>query len=197
MKKLFLRALIFTVITLSFSGSAFSEETVIFDFERGTESWEIPDWAYEQTDSYVGEEIESSKDVAKEGKSSLKLLANFPGGRWYGAVVEVMEFFDWTPFSKISCDIYLPEDAPRGLKAKLILTVGDNWKWTEMSRSIKLKQGKWTSISANLKPGSEDWKRTKPTDEFRADVRKIAVRIESNKAAYKGPIYIDNVVMSE
>ena len=62
----------------------------------------------------------------------------------------------------------------------------------------KLREtGVWTHISANLKPGSADWKRTKPTDEFRADVRKIAVRVESSKPAYSGPIYIDNVVLSE
>ncbi|MEE9500126.1 MAG: hypothetical protein V3V42_02410 [Candidatus Omnitrophota bacterium] len=197
MKRLVLVAVVFAAVTLAASGSAFSADKVLFSFERDSEGWEIPDWAYEQADSYVGEEIAVTKDVAKEGESSLKLATNFPGGRWNGAIVEVMEFFDWTEFSRISCDIYLPEDAPRGLKAKLVLTVGESWKWTEMSRSIKLEQGKWITISANLKPGSEDWKRTKPTDEFRADVRKIAIRVESNKAAYKGPVYIDNIVLSE
>ncbi len=197
MKRIFALTAIVVIAVLTMTGSAFSADKVLFSFEKDAEGWEIPDWAYEQADNYVGEEIMVTKDVAKEGESSLKLLTNFPGGRWYGAIVEVMEYFDWTPFSEISCDIYLPEDAPRGLKAKLVLTVGEGWKWTEMSRSIKLEQGKWITISANLKPGSEDWKRTKPTDEFRADVRKIAIRIESNKAAYKGPVYIDNIVLSE
>jgi hypothetical protein len=38
-----------------------------------------------------------------------------------------------------------------------------------------------------------DWKRTKVDKEFKADVRKVAVRIESNKTPYTGPIYIDDI----
>jgi len=196
MKKLVVLGILFAAATFISPVSAFSAERVLFSFEEDVEGWEIPDWAYEQ-DDYVGEDVGVSKDVAKEGVSSMKLAANFPGGRWNGAVTEIMEFFDWTPYSAISCDIYLPDNAPSGLKAKMILTVGDNWKWTEMSRSYRLKPGQWNHISANLKPGSEDWKRTKPTNEFRADVRKIAVRVESTKNAYNGPIYIDNILLSE
>jgi len=206
MKKLFFITVVFAVITLIASGNAFpafaeaaadkSAGKTLFSFEKDEEGWEIPDWAYEQ-DDYVGEEIMVSKNAAKEGESSLKLMVNFPGGKWCGAVTEVMEYFDWTPYSGISCDIYLPENAPNGLKAKIILTVSDSWKWTEMSRSYRLAPGKWTHISANLKPGSTDWKRTKLTDEFRADVRKVAIRLESSKPAYKGPVYIDNIVLSE
>ena len=196
MKRLLCVAAVFAIALLAFSGSAFSADKVLFDFEEDIEGWEIPDWAYEQ-DDYIGEDIMVSKDVAKKGKSSMKFIANFSGKKWNGAITEVMEFYDWTPYSTISCDVYLPEGASRGLKAKMILTIGDNWKWTEMSRSYKLRPGEWIHMSANLKPGSVDWKRTKPTDEFRADVRKIAIRIDSNKAAYKGPIYIDNIVLSE
>lgn len=196
MKRIFLTVLVFATAIFAASGNAFSADRVLFSFEEDTEGWEIPDWAYEQ-DDYVGEEISSCRGISNKGKSSLKFDVNFPGGRWNGAVVEIMEYFDWTPYSALSCDIYLPKDAPNGLKAKIILTVGDNWKWTEMSRSIRLKPGEWAHISANLKPGSADWRRTKPTDEFRADVRKIAIRIESNKPAYKGPVYIDNIVLSE
>ena len=196
MKKLTILTAILAIVSLLSAPAAFSADKVLFSFERDTEGWEIPDWAYEQ-DDYIAEEVESSSDVAKEGKKSLKVKADFPGGRWRGALTEVMEYFDWTPFGTVSCDIYIPADAPAGLKAKMILTVGDNWKWTEMSRSYKLKPGEWTHVSANLKPGSADWKRTRPTDEFRADVRKIAVRVESNKPAYKGPIYIDNIKLSE
>lgn len=197
MKRLFLVVAVFVVTLFIASGSAFAKDKVLFSFETGdTEGWEIPDWAYEQ-DDYVGEDLMASKDVAKEGASSLKLVANFPGGKWNGAVAEIMEYYDWTPYGTISCDIYLPEDAPLGLKAKVVLTVGDDWKWTEMSRSYKLKPGEWVNISANLLPGSTDWRRTKPTDEFRADVRKVAVRVSSSKPAYNGPIYIDNVVLGE
>ncbi|MCQ9207198.1 MAG: hypothetical protein NG740_04905 [Omnitrophica bacterium] len=196
MKKVILTVALFVFVTLVAQGNAFSDDRVLFGFEKDVEGWGIPDWAYEQ-DVYVGEGITSSTDVAKEGKSSMRLDTVFPGKKWAGAVVEIMEYFDWTPYSGISCDVYLPGDAPKGLKAKIILTVGDSWKWTEMSRAYKLTPGEWTSISANFKPGSEDWKRTRPTDEFRADVRKIAIRIETSNKAYKGPVYIDNVVLGE
>lgn len=196
MRKLLSITAIFAVAGLLMSGIAFSADKVLYDFEKDTEGWEIPDWALEQND-YVGENLTTSDKVVKTGKSSLELDVNFPEGRWSGAVCEIMEYFDWTPYSSISCDVYLPETAPVGLRAKIVLTVGEDWVWTEMSRSVKIKPGEWTSISANLKPGSADWRRVKPTDEFRADVRKIAIRVESNKPAYKGPIYIDNIKLSE
>lgn len=179
---------------VAFSGLAFPAEEVLFDFEDGTLSgWEIPDWVYEK-DDYVTEEVDTSKDYASSGDKSMKLLANFPGDNWSGAIVEVMEYFDWTPYSAISCDIMVPASAPAGLKAKIVLTVGDSWKWTEMSRSVKLEPGQWVTIEASLKPGSTDWKRTTVTDEFRSDIRKIAIRVESNRRpAYSGPIYIDNI----
>ncbi|MFH1552340.1 MAG: hypothetical protein ABID83_01705, partial [Candidatus Omnitrophota bacterium] len=69
-----------------------------------------------------------------------------------------------------------------------------NWKFVEMSRSVPLIPGEWVTITANIEPGSYDWKRIVPDETFAGDVRKIAIRIESNnKPAYTGPIYIDNV----
>jgi len=192
MKKL-MGIVFLTALVFAFQMASFGEAKVIYDFEDGLQGWEIPDWAFEQ-DDYVGETIEASKDAASSGKQSLKLVSNFPGGSWKGSICEVMEYMDWTPYKTISADLYLPPDAPVGLRAKLVLTVGDDWTWTEMSKSVKIEPGKWTTISGNLLPGSTDWKKTNPTDEFRADVRKIDVRVESNKKpAYQGPVYIDNI----
>ncbi|MBU4346172.1 MAG: hypothetical protein KKH29_02460 [Candidatus Omnitrophica bacterium] len=169
------------------------QEKVIFGFEESTPVWEVPDWCYEK-DDYVAEGIVASKKFAKEGESSLEITADFPGARWTAAYVEAQEYFDWTPYKSISVDAFLPEDAPFGLTAKIILTVGEDWKWTEMARSGKLIPGEWTTITASLIPGSTDWRRTQVTEEFRADVRKLGVRIESNmRPVYKGAIYIDNV----
>jgi len=192
MKKV-LCLLFLTVMVIGVPLMSFGEERVLYDFEDDIEGWEIPDWAYEQ-DDYVGETIEVSNDFASRGIGSLKLTSNFPGGSWRGSVAEVMEYMDWTPFSTVSVDLFIPPDGPLGLRAKMVLTVGDDWKWTEMSKSIKLKPGEWTTITANLLPGSMDWKRTNPTDEFRADVRKLDIRVESNrKPIYDGPVYIDNI----
>ena len=192
MKKLLVFALAIGLI-FGMSKMARAEEKVAFGFEKDTQGWEIPEWAMEQED-YVGKTVAVSKDFAKEGKQSLKLMAVFPGKVWTAAIVEDFEYFDWTLYKSVSVDVYIPKDAPIGLKAKIILTVGEGWKFTEMARSVSLVPGEWATISANLLPGSEDWKRTVVDDNFRKDVRKLAVRIESNKKPeYNGPIYIDNI----
>jgi len=196
MKKVLVLALAMGLV-LALSGSARAEDKVLFGFEKDTAGWEIPEWAIEQED-HVAKTIEVSKDVANEGKQSLKVMATFPGKVWTTALVEDFEYFDWTPYKAISVDIYIPKEAPIGLKAKIILTVGESWKFTEMARSVPLEPGKWVTISANLMPGSEDWKRTVVDDNFRKDVRKVAVRVESNKKPeYTGPIYIDNMVLAK
>jgi hypothetical protein len=192
MRKMFL---MLAVLGLFFAGSVIhaEEETVLFSFETGTDGWEIPDWAYEKPD-HIQEEINVSDKFAADGQKSLEVLAEFPGGRWTGAIVEIMQYFDWSDYSAIACDIYLPEDAPLGLSAKMILTVGDSWKWVEQSRATALKPGEWTTVTASLKPGSIDWRRVEVDDAFRADVRKFDIRVESNnKPAYSGPFYIDNI----
>jgi hypothetical protein len=175
------------------TASKASAGKVLFGFEENVPTWEIPDWCFEK-DDHVAESIAISNKYAKEGKSSLEVMANFPGKKWTAAYVEIQQFFDWAPYKTISADIYLPKDAPFGLQARIILTVGKDWVWTEMARLVKLVPGEWTTVSASLIPGSTDWRRTQVTDEFRADVRKLGIRIESNmKPAYSGPVYIDNV----
>jgi len=180
------------VFVLALPAFAAAEDKLIFGYEKDAQGWEIPDWAMEQED-HVAKSVAASKDVAKEGKQSLKVMANFPGKVWTAALVEDFEYFDWTPYKAVSVDIYIPKEAPIGLKGKLILTVGENWKFTEMSKAVSLVPGEWANITANLVPGSEDWKRTVVDDNFRKDVRKVAVRVESNKKPeYNGPIYVDD-----
>jgi hypothetical protein len=172
-------------------------EKVLFSFEGSTDYWEIPDWAAEKED-HVAKSIESSKECASAGSSSLKVNTNFPGKIWTSAVIEYAEFMDWTPYKRVSCDIYIPKEAPEGLKAKIVLTVGEDWRFTEMSTAIFLIPGRWTTVSASLLPGTDDWKMTVVDDNFRKDVRKIVLRVESNKGPiYSGPIYIDNFRVEE
>jgi hypothetical protein len=194
MKKLILLAVVLG-LAMCLTTSARAEDKVLFSYEKDTQGWEIPEWALEQED-HVAKSVEVSKDFAKNGASSLKVMANFPGKVWTSALVEDFEYFDWTPYKAISVDVYIPAEAPVGLRSKIILTVGENWKWTEMSRGVPLIPGQWVTVTANLSPGSEDWKKTVVDDNFRKDVRKLAVRVESNKQpVYNGPIYIDNVVL--
>ncbi|MFH1783621.1 MAG: hypothetical protein ABH868_01795 [bacterium] len=168
---------------------------VIYGFEASLDGWEIPEWAREKRD-HVADNVSLSRDYAKEGQYSLKIDADFPGGgRWTAAIVEIMEYFDWSDYSKITVDIYIPEGATDKLRGEIVMTVGEDWAWTEMVRTLKLNSGQWTTVEANLKPGmSKDWRVGTMDDKFRSDVRKLAVRVTSdNYPVYKGPIYIDNI----
>jgi len=188
-------SLLFAVPVIGFceEKAAAGAEKVIFGFEEKAPSWEIPDWCFEKSE-YVAESLAISTKYAKEGASSLEIMANFPGAKWTAVYVEVQQFFDWTPFKTLSADIYLPKEAPFGLQARFILTVGPDWTWTEMTRLVKLVPGEWTTVTADLTPGSTDWRKTQVTDAFRADVRKLGIRIESNmRPVYNGPIYIDDI----
>ncbi len=197
MRKL-LALLVAMIMVAAVTSLSHAEETkVLFGFEKDAQGWEIPEWALEQED-HVAKSVEQSKDFASEGQGSLKVMAAFPGKVWTSSLVEDFEYFDWTPYKAISVDIYIPKEAPVGLKAKIVLTVGESWKFTEMARSVALVPGQWVTVTANLLPGSEDWKRTVVDDNFRKDVRKVAVRVESNKKPeYSGPIYIDNFTVTK
>jgi hypothetical protein len=175
------------------STAPITEERTYYDFEGDLDGWEIPMWAKDKSD-YVAIDVTVSGEFFSEGQNSMKINASFPGGLWYAALTEIQQYLDMSRYRVIRADIYLPEGAPEGLKAKIILTVGNNWKFVEMSRSVPLIPGEWMTLNANIEPGSYDWKRVVPDEEFSKDVRKIAIRIESNhKPAYTGPIYIDNV----
>ncbi len=167
---------------------------VIFDFEDTTQGWAIPEWALTSAD-YVGKALGASQQVASQGKGAVELTAEFPGGgRWTGAYAEIeMHVTDWTQFTAVAVDLYVPADAPAGLRGRIILTVGPDWTWTEMNRGIPLVPGQWTTVTANLKPGSMDWKFF-PEDAFRGDVRKVGIRLESDKKpAYAGSVFFDTV----
>ena len=172
-------------------------EIVIFGFEGGLEGWSIPDWAKASSEN-AGEACLASQDHAAQGQSALEIQTSFPGDRWASAYVErEVEMTDWTPFGQLSVDVYLPETAPMGLRGKIILTIGDQWEWTEMNRAIPLQPGAWTPITVSLKRYSMDWKFF-PDDEFRKSVHKIGVRIESDsESAYRGPVFLDNVRLTE
>ena len=173
--------------------AAEQEPTVIFDFEGGTQDWVIPDWAKASPDN-VSKVLSISEEIASHGKSSLQLLTDFPGDKWTGAYVEVlMHVTDWSPFGSVAADVYVPPSAPEGLQGRFILTIGEKWEWVEMNRAITLQPGQWTTITANLKAGSLDWKFF-PTETFRKDIRKVGIRVETDKnTAYSGPVYFDNV----
>ncbi len=169
------------------------QPSLMFGFETDAQGWTIPDWAMEKPDEYFGQDVTVGNEGATEGNKALAISVVFPGGRWGGAIVQAEDYWDWSPHNYVAADITLPPDAPAGLRGKLILTVGEGWEWIEMSRSVQLKPGGTTTITADVAPGSGDWKKKNIDEEFRRDVRKMSVRVETNKAPYQGKIYIDNV----
>jgi len=183
--------------SLLLAAAASAAEIVVYGFEGSPEGWEIPDWA-KSSEDYVGEELAVSDAHQGEGAYALEVRLDFPGDRWAGAYVErELEVTDWTTFGQLSADLYLPAEAPEGLQAKIILTVGDQWQWTEMNRAVPLSPGQWTTLSVNLKPGSLDWKFF-PDEAFRKSVRKLGIRVESNNGpTYHGSVFIDNVRLAE
>ena len=138
----------------------------------------------------------------------MEVMCEFPGKTWAAALIEVEKDYDLTGYSSISADIYLPKKAPRGLmQARLILTVGDGWHFIEMKKPVFLERGKWTTVRARIqseKGEGTDWKEKRDRElyKFIDKVKKIAIRIEYDAAPptrigskYKGPVYIDNVVI--
>lgn len=167
-------------------------ETVLYDFESGREGWGIPSWAMEEAD-YRQTAIDISQDIASGGSKSLRMDIDLPPGTWSAALAEIEHFLDLTDQGAMAIDVYVPPVAPRGLRAKLILTVGEDWKFVEMSRSVRLVPGEWVGILASLEPDSIDWKWTRVDDTFKSDIRKISLRIEyEGRQGYAGPVYIDS-----
>ncbi|OGW84802.1 MAG: hypothetical protein A2987_02485 [Omnitrophica bacterium RIFCSPLOWO2_01_FULL_45_10] len=196
--RIFFIFLITTASLLGQSALSFSREILLYDFEKDPQGWEIPDWAFTKKD-HVGKQIGVSEFQASEGRYALEIDSEFTGGTsWEGSYVErVIDVTDWSPFNYLSLDIFLPKDAPRGLRARIILTVGEDWKWTEMNKTITLAPGEWTLIKADLTSNSMTWRRF-IDDSFRKDIKKLGVRIESNgKIKYNGPAYIDNVKLTD
>ncbi|MBD3426231.1 MAG: hypothetical protein GF409_03250 [Candidatus Omnitrophica bacterium] len=167
----------------------------LYDFEKNDNGWEIPSWALEKTD-HIARTMKPVEGISSKGSGSLGVYAEFSGNKWSAALVEIQHYLDLTEYEMITADIFLPPDAPVGLRGKLILTIGDDWSFTEMTRTVRLKPGEWTTIKADIAEGNSSvWRRVTVDSAFKEDVRKIAVRIESNKPTYKGPIYIDNITV--
>jgi hypothetical protein len=197
--------IIFFILKSGLSGHA--ADAINYNFEEGNDGWVIPDWAYYQSD-HKAEVVEVSIKEASSGKGSLALMCDFPGDVWAAALVEHAEDLNLSKYSTISADIYLPKGAPKGIiQARFILTVGIGWHFTEMRQAVLLVPGRWTKLEAKLESEeaeASDWKGRKEKRLFHHinNVRKIAIRIEYDASPpyktghrYKGPVYIDNVVI--
>lgn len=170
-----------------------AQDPILYSFEISSQGWGIPEWARLKPD-HVATTVDVARNVAHSGAGSLRMMTDFSGQRWNAALVELQQGLDMSQYDSVSIDCYLPPEAPSGLTAQLILTVGENWTFTEMKRGVPLVPGEWTTVTADIRPGSADWKGTVPDTGFARDVRKVAVRVVANgPPRYAGPVYIDNM----
>ena len=197
------------VISSSITAIAEAPAKIIFNFEEEDHGWAVPDWAREKSD-HVAQSIEITSDKASNGDKAIELLCDFPGDEWSAASIDYVyeDGVDLSGYKSISVDIFLPKKAKSELFGGRIILVVGPWWWIEMSKAVPLKHGKWTRIKAKLNVNEENersyWKRkSKDASLLKhiTDIRKIVVRIEYNAnpaqggQPYKGPIYIDNVVI--
>ena len=204
MKKIII---IFTIF-FSFCNVSYGQSNIIFDFEKGNKGWLVPDWAIMQED-HVGKDLSISLDSNNETNNVLKLECDFPGDVWSAAVVEYEKEMDLTGYKSLSVDIFLPKEAVGDLYQARIIIVAGPWWWIQMRKSVHLINGKWNHIEANLNVGATElmyWKGRNRSECLQAnisDVKKIIIRIEYNanpsqaSKPYKGPIFIDNIVIKE
>ncbi|MDD4956202.1 MAG: hypothetical protein PHH49_00830 [Candidatus Omnitrophica bacterium] len=202
------RAVILLILILCLSVVSYAEQPEIrFDFEKGTDEWGIPDWAMGQEDM-VGKSSGVSSAEASTGEHSLELVSDFPGNTWAASLVELDREIDLVGYKTISFDVFLPSDVKNDLmQARIVVTAGP-WFYIEMREPVRLKKGKWTTVSARLDPGARkelaEWKCNTNEEclgEHLNSVKKITLRIEydaNNSQAgspYDGPVYIDNIVI--
>ncbi len=168
---------------------------VLFDFENDLEGWRIPEWATVKKDNALTE-VASSGEQASHGARSLRMSTEFDASMWSGAYVEIErqsgEFMNFNGHDAIQVSVYLPFSAPKKLKGEIILTVGEDWSWTEMRQPVELKAGAWTTVTADISDKSVAWK-IPMNDAVRGDVRKLGVRVSANYLGYHGPVYIDDL----
>ena len=174
-------------------GAGLPTELELFGFEDGLQEWTIPAWE-ETAPDYAGRRLDISREMMSHGAAALQLFVDFTGERWTGAYVErEMYITDWHPFCILAVDVYLPPEAPEGLQARIILTRGAQWQWTEQNHTVPLAPGEWTTVRVNLASDSLDWTFFLD-DTFRRDIRKIGLRIEAERGTvYRGPVLLDDI----
>jgi hypothetical protein len=172
--------------------TSLSGKATLYDFEEDDDGWGIPAWALNLRD-HVAISSKRSDRYSSKGNWSLRVNSKFPEKQWSASLVEIQHFLNLENFDTIAADVYFPKHSSKKLRGILILTQGEDWRFCEMSHSFRIDPGKWTTIRADISKNSVDWKKIKLDKYFRNDIRKIAIRIESTKTSYNGPIYIDNI----
>ncbi|HNX91853.1 MAG TPA: hypothetical protein PKY78_07370 [Candidatus Omnitrophota bacterium] len=194
-----LRDLVFVGLSIlsGVSCDAAAQDKMVYNCSRYIHNWGIPEWSGEKAD-HINPVLSIDENFGdKQDSMSLKLNLSFSGEAWSAGIIEANGVFDLTLYRALTFSVYLPSDAPKGIEARAIIVSGDDFKWIEMGRSFVVEPGRKTVIKANLKNGCRDWRikgeQIVLTEALKQDIRKVAIRIESNVVKYDGPIYLDDI----
>ncbi len=164
-------------------------------------------WGFEQPDQdWVASPLDpQTQKVARdpgrysEGKASLAIVGKLPGS--FG--VTYYPWHDWTGFTQLSFDLYVPKDIPRDFDLWVYLKDKQYyWYQTAPFRSPQtgkptgsLRPGQWHTVKLDVSSRSTIWK---PGGHRRAwertlyYPREFGIRVFS-RSHWSGVIYLDNV----
>jgi hypothetical protein len=150
-------------------------ETMIYSFESNLENWTIADyWS-------GGQRLDVSVDDATDGEQSLALGLVTTGEGWQegGAFIQPEGGVDWSAYSQLAVDVYLPEGD--GFLAQIFIKTGDEFTWANTA-DITLVPGQWTTVFANLSVMGNT-----------SAIRELGVKVGTSVTAFDGIILFDNV----
>jgi len=126
---------------------------------------------------------------ATEGGWALSVPVRFAGQGYAQAYVGRAARFSFRGSARLVADVTLPSGAPPGLRAKLILFLGPDARWTEPPEVAALAPGATVQVSLPL-AGAFD-----PAPERAAygDVRGYGLKIEGSGLTWDGALGLDRV----
>jgi hypothetical protein len=121
-------------------------------------------------------------DVAIPGEAGVGAALDNGCGRWH-------------PFTSLNLSVYVPPEAPAGLRLIVYLRDAD-LNYFQHVHVATLPSGTWTDVELDLTDRSRDWEPVghyMPWDGYcRQDVQEVGVKFYSD-VPYSGPLYVDRV----
>jgi len=157
-----------------------SEETLLNSFEQDIEGWKVADyWS-------GGTGLTVSSEQATAGAQSLQLDATLSGTAWQeaGAFYTLPAAADWSAFTQLAVDIYLPEGATDFI-AQIFIKTGSDWTWAN-TPDTGLTAGGWTTLVADLSTMGD-----------LTQVREYGIKVGTSVTAFSGGILVDNVRLQQ
>lgn len=132
--------------------------------------------------------------TAPDGGSALELQASYSGAGWQdaGASVTPVLIADWSAYSTISLEIYVPAEMKGGL-AKLYIKAGAESIWFE-SGDFPLTPGVWTPLQIDLTQ-LFTYPEKAPISDL-TQIKEMGVKIGTSESSFTGSLYIDAIMLS-